>query len=133
MADQQSSSVLPPLGAAASEKTGAGIEVPPISINLSAGPSSKEIMIGAGAWIVLAIIFFVIRNAYVNYLVGSLKRSPNNAGMAGWGIFGGLLFGSAIGCIAIVGTSFLTLPLMAPLAAISMGCFTMGIVLTLKK
>lgn len=134
MADQQSSSILPPLGAAASsEKTGTGIEIPPMTINLSAGPSSKEIMIGAGALVVLAIVFFFIRNAYVNYLVGSLKRSPDNAGLAGWCIFGGLLFGSAIGCIALVGASFLTLPLVAPLAAISAGCFAMGFSLSARK
>ena len=89
----------------------------PINIDLGLGPSSKDVMIGA----------------FVNYLVGSLKRSPNNAGLAGWGLFGGLLFGAAIGSIALIGKSFLTVMYIAPLAALSLICFVLCFVVAAKK
>lgn len=96
-------------------------------------PSSKDVMIGGGSLLVLAVVFFFIRNAFVNYLVDSLKRSPNNAGLAGWGLFGGLLFGAAIGSIALISKSFLTVMYIAPLAAISLICFILCFVVAAKK
>ncbi len=107
----------------------------PVSINvdLGLGPSSKDVMIGAGLLLVLAIIFFFIRSAFVNYLVGSLKRSPNNAGLAGWMLLCGLLFGSAIGSIALISKSFLTVMYVAPLAAFSLICFVLCLVVAAKK
>jgi hypothetical protein len=105
----------------------------PIGLDPAMGPSSKDMMIGGGSLLVLAIIFFFIRNAFVNYLVGSLKRSPNNAGLAAWGLFGGLLFGSAIGCIAIISKSFLTIFYIAPLAVLSLICFVLCLVVASKK
>jgi hypothetical protein len=62
-----------------------------------------------------------------------LKRSPNNAGLAAWGLFGGLLFGSAIGCIAIISKSFLTIFYIAPLAVLSLICFVLCLVVASKK
>jgi hypothetical protein len=47
-------------------------------------PNSKTTLMAGLLLFGLALIFFIIRNAYVNYLVGSLKRSPNNAGLAGF-------------------------------------------------
>lgn len=103
------------------------------SVDISMGPSSKEMMIGGGSLLVLALIFFFIRNAYVNYLVGSLKRSPNNAGLAGWGLFGGLLFGAAIGSMALISKSFLTVMYVAPLAVLSLICFVLCFVVASKR
>lgn len=100
---------------------------------MNVGPSSKEIMIGSGALLVLALVYFFIRNAYVNFLVSSLKRSPNNAGLAGWGLFGCLLFASAIGCLALVSKSLLTVMAIVPLAAISLICLILCIVISSKK
>ncbi len=105
----------------------------PINIDLGLGPSSKDVMIGVGLLLVLAVIFFFIRNAFVNYLVSSLKRSPNNAGLAGWGLFGGLLFGAAIGSIALISKSFLTVMYIAPLAALSLICFILCFVVAAKR
>lgn len=100
---------------------------------MGTGPSNKEVMIGTGALLVLALLFFFIRNAYVNYLVASMKRSPNNAGLAGWGLFGFLLFASAIGCLTLVSKSLLTLMAIIPLASISLICLALGIVISSKK
>jgi hypothetical protein len=106
-----------------------------LSIPMSDAPplSGKKTLIAALVLLGLALVFFFIRNAYVNYLVGSLKRSPNNAGLAGWGLFGGLLFGSAIGCVAIAGKSMLTIPVISGLAALSLACFILCFIISSKK
>lgn len=131
MADQKT--VLPPLSTTPATTTAAA----PLEIQLQPGalegPTAKDVAIGGGVMLVAAIIFFVIRNAYVNYLVGSLKRSPNNAGLAGWGLFGGLFFGAAIGCLAIVGMSLMQIMYIAPLGALSVVCFVLMAVVSSKK
>lgn len=125
---------LPPLKSTTADPAPTTNEMPaPINIDLGLGPSSKDVMIGAGSLLVLTLIFFFIRNAYVNYLVASLKRSPNNAGLAGWGLFGGLLFGAAIGSIALISKSYLTVMYIAPLAALSLICFILCFVVSSKK
>lgn len=96
-------------------------------------PSGKKTLIAVMFLIASALVFFFIRNAYVNYLVGSHKRSPNNAGLAGWGLFGGLLFGSAIGSVAIANSSMLTIPVISGLAALSLACFILCFIISSKK
>ena len=93
--------------------------VPPIAEE----PMNKGYLMGGLSLLGLSAVFFFIRNAFVNYLVGSFKRSPNTAGLAGWGLFGGLLFGSAIGSIALVGKSYLTMPVIVSLGTLSVTCF----------
>lgn len=97
------------------------------------GPSSKDMMIGGGVLLGLTILFFFIRNAFVNYLVGSLKRSPNNAGFAGWMLFCGLFFGAVIGCMALISNAYLTLLYVAPLTTLSLLCLIMCIVVSARK
>jgi len=130
-------SILPPINQSPdnAQTTTIQIEVPSQGNNqLNLGPTSKEIMIGSGVMLVLAIIFFVLRMAFVNYLIGpSMKRSPNNAGFAGWGLFGGLFFGSAIGCTALVSKLYMTLPIIIPLACLSLICFVIALVVASKK
>lgn len=124
---------LPPLQNTTSAIKAIVSDVGQISSDIAVGPSPKEMMIGGGSFVVFALIFFFVRNAYVNYLVGSLKRSPNNAGLAGWGLFGGLLFGSAIGSVALISRSFLTAISIVPLATLSLICFIVCFVVSLKK
>jgi len=108
------------------------VEIPDIPGSM--GPSSKDVMIGIGVLLALMIVFFFIRNAFVNYLIGpSLKRSPNNAGMAGWGLFGGLFFGAVIGCVALVSKSYMITALIIPLSLLSLLCFIISFVVALKK
>lgn len=125
---------LPPLENTKTDAKPTNAELPmQIDVDLGLGPSSKDVMIGSGVLLVLALVFFFIRNAFVNYLVSSLKRSPNNAGVAGWMLFGGLLFGGAIGSIALISKSFLTIMYIAPLAALSLICFVLCFVVASKK
>lgn len=98
------------------------------------GPTSKDMMIGGGALLVLTIVFFFIRMSFVSYLIGpSMKRSPNNAGLAGWGLFGGLFFGSALGCAALISKTYMTLPLIIVLTVLSLICFVISLVVASKK
>lgn len=100
---------------------------------LPSGPTSKDYLIGLFSFLGLAAVFFFIRNAFVNFLVGSYKRSPNTAGLAGWGLFGGLLFASAIGSVALVSASYMNLPVIGSLAALSLICFVFCGILSTKK
>jgi len=98
------------------------------------GPTSKNVMIGGGTLLVLMIVFFFIRISFVNYLTGSsMKRSPNRAGMAGWGLFGGMFFGGALGCIALTSATYMTMPLVIPLSTLSLICFVIALVVASKK
>ncbi len=125
---------LPPLDNTQTAAQQTTSEIPaPINVDLGLGPSSKDVMIGGGLLLILVVVFFFIRNAFVNYLVSSLKRSPNNAGLAGWMLYCSLLFGSAIGSIALISKSFLTVMYIAPLAAISLICFILCVVVAAKK
>lgn len=123
---------LPPVKDAKADPMPAATELP-VQIDHGLGPSSKDVMIGGASLLLLALIFFFIRNAFVNYLVASLKRSPNNAGLSGWMLFGGLLFGAAIGSIALISKSYLTVMYIAPLAVLSLICFIFCFVVASKK
>lgn len=126
-----SSSVLPAVSAPTSSSPAIQISVPtPFAAQTV---STKQMLIGAGAFVVLAVVFFFIRGAFVSFLVGSLKRSPNNAGLAGWGLFGALLFGSAIACVALVSTSYLTLPVTISLGVLSALCLLLAILVAARK
>ena len=132
MADQKT--VLPPLSSSPSASAPTSAEQPvQISLDLGTGPTTKDMLIGGGVLFALAIVFFFIRNAYVSYLVGSKKRSPNNAGLAGWALFGGLLFGSAIGGVALISKAYLQAMVIGPLAALSLICFVLAMIIGSKK
>jgi fatty acid desaturase len=133
MADQNGTTLPPIPSTPAANQTGSSQDSS-TDINIVMGPSSKDVMIGAGALLVLAIVFFFVRNAFVHWLIGpSMKRSPNSAGMAGWGLFGGLFFGAALGCAAIISKSFMTMPLIIALLILSTICFVITLVVALKK
>ncbi len=122
----ENSPIAPPL-----QTTG----VPQINTDsVGLGPSSKDVMIGAGLLLVAAVAYFFIRGAYVNFLVSSHKRSPNSAGMAGWALFGTLLFPTAIGALALIDkTKFLSLPFIIPLAGVGVVCLVLTIVSSMRK
>jgi len=126
---------LPPITSAPEtpQQGGGQIQIPNMP-DIVVGPTSKDIMIGGGALLVLTIVFFIIRMSFVNYLTGpSMKRSPNNAGLAGWGLFGGLFFGGALGCAALVSTTYMMMPLIIALSALSLICFVIAFVVASKK
>lgn len=90
--------------------------------NTSAAPlhdaSTRDLMIGAAVFLVLFVIYFFVRNAYVHHLV--VRRvAPSSAGSAGWLMFVGLCFVSAAAVLAIINAArYLTLAITGPLVAV---------------
>lgn len=99
------------------------VEVAPGGMtNTSAAPlrdtSTRDLAIGGAAMVVLLVIYFFVRNAYVHHLV--VRRvAPSSAGSAGWLLFVGLAFLSLAAVLAIINASrFLTLAVTGPLVAV---------------
>lgn len=130
----ETSPVLPPITSIPEKPQQGSSEIQIPTDTVIVGPTSKDIMIGGGVLLLLTVVFFFIRMSFVNYLTGpSMKRSPNNAGMAGWGLFGGLFFGGALGCAALVSKTYMTMPLIIALSALSLICFVIALVVASKK
>lgn len=134
MADQKVPALPPITSSPESPQQGTGQIQIPTGPDIVVGPTSKDIMMGGGALLVITIVFFFIRMSFVNYLTGSsMKRSPNSAGMAGWALFGGLFFGGALGCAALISKTYMTLPLIIGLSVLSLICFVIALVVASKK
>jgi hypothetical protein len=90
--------------------------------NTSAAPlrvnSTRDMLIGGAVFLVLLIIYFFARNAYVHHLV--VRRvAPSSAGSAGWLLFVGLCFLSAAAMLAIINAArYLTLAITGPLVVV---------------
>ncbi|MGG7606548.1 hypothetical protein [Massilia sp. BKSP1R2A-1] len=82
--------------------------------------STRDLAIGAVVFIVLLVVYFFVRNAYVHHLV--VRRvAPSSAGSAGWLLFVGLGFLSAAAVLAIINASkFLTFAVTGPLVAVGL-------------
>jgi hypothetical protein len=82
--------------------------------------SSRDLAIGAVVFVVLLVVYFFVRNAYVHHLV--VRRvAPSSAGSAGWMLFVGLAFLSAAAVLAIINASkFLTFAVTGPLVAVGL-------------
>ncbi|MCA1854454.1 hypothetical protein LE190_00735 [Massilia oculi] len=82
--------------------------------------SSRDLAIGAAVFVVLLVVYFFVRNAYVHHLV--VRRvAPSSAGSAGWLLFLGLAFLSAAAVLAIINASkFLTFAVTGPLVAVGL-------------
>ena len=76
----------PPRGTAppASEKNGAPqFEVQPGPVAPLIDTSARDLVLGAGVFLVLMVVFFFARNAFTQHLV--VRRvAPSKAGSAGW-------------------------------------------------
>jgi hypothetical protein len=96
------------------------IEVAGAPAKVAADTSSRDLAIGGTAFIILLVIFFFARNAYVHHLV--VRRvAPSTAGNAGWLMFLGFCFISAAAVLALVNASkFLTFAVTAPLVAVGL-------------
>jgi hypothetical protein len=92
--------------------------------NTSAAPlrdtSGRDLAIGGLALVVLLVVYFFVRNAYVHHLV--VKRvAPSAAGSAGWLLFVGLAFLSAAVVLAVVNAArYLTLGVTGPLVVVGL-------------
>jgi len=82
--------------------------------------STRDLAIGAVVFVVLLVVYFFVRNAYVHHLV--VRRvAPSSAGSAGWLLFVGLGFLSAAAVLAIINASkFLTFAVTGPLVAVGL-------------
>ncbi|RJG15483.1 hypothetical protein [Massilia cavernae] len=106
----------PPPGDAAN----AQIEVQPVAGAPVTDTSTRDLAIGAAVFLVLLVVYFFARNAYVHHLV--VRRvAPSSACSAGWLMFVGLGFLSAAAVLAIINASkFLTFAVTAPLVAVGL-------------
>ncbi len=96
------------------------IEVAPVAGAPVTDTSTRDLAIGGTVFLVLLIVYFFVRNAYVHHLV--VKRvAPSAAGSAGWLLFVGLSFVSAAAVLAIINASkFLTFAITAPLVLVGL-------------
>jgi hypothetical protein len=98
----------------------APVEIAPVAGAPVTDTSTRDLAIGGAVFVVLLIVYFFIRNAYVHHLV--VRRvAPASAGSAGWLLFLGLAFISAAAVLALVNASkFLTLAVAGPLVAVGL-------------
>lgn len=107
-------------GDAVPKQGGAPIEVAPAPAPVPTDTSTRDLAIGGAVFVVLLVIYFFVRNAYVHHLV--VRRvAPSAAGSAGWLMFVGLCFLSAAAALAIINASkFLTFAVTGPLVAVGL-------------
>lgn len=100
--------------------TGAPFEVAPAAAPVATDTSTRDLAIGSAVFVILLVIYFFVRNAYVHHLV--VRRvAPSAAGSAGWLMFVGLCFLSAAAVLAIINASkFLTFAVTGPLVAVGL-------------
>jgi len=73
--------------------------------------TTKEMVISAGAVLVAAIVFFIIKNYVSKMLVSGYRKSPQSADMAGWGLFCLLLLVAIFSVLMVLDSSkFMAIP-----------------------
>ena len=109
-----------PLPKTAPETATAPVEVMPGAPVPATDTSTRDVAIGTGVFLVLLVVYFFVRNAFVHHLV--VRRvAPSTAGSAGWLLFVGLTFVSAAVVLAIINASkYLTFGVTAPLVAVGL-------------
>ena len=81
---------------------------------------SRDLLIGAGIWLVLVVGFFFLKSAWANNLVAQ-RVPPDRANMSGWWIFICLTSIATAAVLAAVNLSQLTLPLViVPIAVLTL-------------
>jgi hypothetical protein len=96
------------------------VEIAPVAGAPVTDTSTRDLAIGGAVFLVLLVIYFFVRNAYVHHLV--VRRvAPSSAGSAGWLMFVGLGFLSAAAVLALVNASkFLSFAVAGPLVAVGL-------------
>ncbi|MDB5933004.1 MAG: hypothetical protein JWQ01_348 [Massilia sp.] len=107
-------------GDAVPKQGGSPIEVAPAPAPVATDTSTRDLAIGGAVFLVLLVVYFFVRNAFVHHLV--VRRvAPSAAGSAGWLMFVGLCFLSAAAVLAIINASkFLTFAVTGPLVAVGL-------------
>jgi len=82
--------------------------------------STRDVAIGGAVFLVLLVVYFFVRNAFVHHLV--VRRvAPSSAGSAGWLLFLGLSFLSAAVVLAMVNANkYLSFAVTAPLVLVGL-------------
>lgn len=80
---------------------------------------SREALIGVAVLVVLAILFFVVKNAYANWRVRE-RVAPSRANTSAWFLFLGLLMISAMAVLSVINSGQYVAPLyFAPLGGVA--------------
>lgn len=80
---------------------------------------SREALIGVAVLVVLAILFFVVKNAYANWRVRE-RVAPSRANTSGWFLFLGLLMVAAMAVLSVINSGQYVAPLyFAPLGGVA--------------
>jgi predicted transporter len=105
------------------------VEVVPGALAPSTDTSTRDIAVGGAIFLVLLVVYFFVRNAYVHHMV--VRRvAPSTAGSAGWMLFVGLAFLSAAVVLAIVNASkYLTFGVTAPLVVVGVVALVAALVI----
>jgi hypothetical protein len=81
--------------------------------------SNRDALIGAVVLLVLAIVFFVVKNAYANWRVKE-RVAPSRANASAWFLFLGLMAVATTAVLGFVNTSRFLAPLyVVPLTAMA--------------
>jgi hypothetical protein len=81
--------------------------------------SARDMAIGSAVFVVLLVVFFFIRNAYVHHMVVQ-RVAPSSAGSAGWLLFLGLSFLSGAAVLAMLNAKYLAFAITAPLVLVGL-------------
>jgi hypothetical protein len=96
-----------------------GMEVAAAPDAPKADTSTRDLAIGATVFVVLLLVYFFARSAFVQHLV--VRRvAPSAAGSAGWLLFLGLSFLSAAAVLAMINTKYLAFAITAPLVVVGL-------------
>ena len=117
---EESASPQDTLPQTAPETAGRPVEVVPGTEDMppATDTSTRDLAIGAVVFVILLVVYFFVRNAFVHHLV--VRRvAPSSAGTAGWLLFIGLGFLSAAAVLAIINASrYLSFGVMGPLVIV---------------
>lgn len=136
MADQ--TGILPPLQGSVTPASQPGSGSANIIVEELMGtgiqPTGKDYAIAGGIVLIVAIIWFLVRNAYANWLIGSQRKSPNQGNAAAWCLFGTLLFPTLGAALGFVNSSrYLSLPYLIPIGLATLVCLVLTLIISLKK
>ncbi len=117
---EESASPQDTLPRTAPDTAGRPVEVVPGTQDMppATDTSTRDLAIGAVVFVILLVVYFFVRNAFVHHLV--VRRvAPSSAGTAGWLLFIGLGFLSAAAVLAIINASrYLSFGVMGPLVIV---------------
>jgi hypothetical protein len=110
-----------PLPKTAPETAGGPVEIMPGALPPRTETATRDLAIGSAVFVLLLVVYFFVRNAYVHHLV--VRRvAPSSAASAGWLLFVGLAFLSGAVVLALLNASkYLSFGVTLPLLLVGLG------------